>query len=608
MSYLHNLTPLSLSSLFAPHPTTGVEVCTGPLGQGISNAVGLAIAESNLAAEYNTPDYTLFDNYTYVICGDGCLQEGISSEASSLAGHLGLGKLIVFYDDNNITIDGDTALSFTEDVQKRYEAYGWHVQQVTDVVTQLDDLRAAVANAKAVTDKPSIIACKTVIGYGSPSKAGTHGVHGAPLGAEDLAGTKEAYGLPKDKMFYVAPEVQKVFTEAATKGEARLEQWEALFQKYQQAFPEKAQEIQRRFAHKLPEGVFDDMPRFVIGESKDLATRQFSQQMIEALSPKLPEFIGGSADLTPSNLTRSKMAVDYQKDSPGGKYIRFGIREHAMAAISNGIFAYGGFRPFCGTFLTFAQYMMGSLRLSALSQFGVIYVFTHDSIGLGEDGPTHQPIEQLEQLRAMPNINVYRPADCNEMAAAYQVALESVKTPTAIASSRSKVKALFGSSVEKAKKGAYIAVGTDSDPNLILVSSGSEVEFCVKAAEQLTAEGIFTRVVSMPCQEVFLQQPADYQAEVLPGNIPTLSVEASSPQGWHRFSHAQISMEAFGCSAPGAKAFEFFGFSPENIVAKGKGTVEFYKNTPAPNLRAIPYFEPLHRGHGPKDAEGCQRF
>jgi transketolase len=404
--------------------------------------------------------------------------------------------------------------------------------------------------------------------------------------------------LPKDKSFYVAPDVQDIFDIAVKRNEARLEEWQGMFNEYQASFPEKAQEIQRRFAGKLPEGLFDKLPKFVIGQDKDNATRKFNEQCINALSPNLPEFIGGSADLTPSNLTRPKNAVDYQKETPEGKYLRFGIREHAMSAICNGLFAYGGMRPYCATFLTFAGYCMGAIRLSALSKFGVIYVFTHDSIGLGEDGPTHQPIEQLEQLRAMPNINVFRPADSNEMAAAYKVALECRETPTVIAASRQTVKALFGSSIEKAEMGAYVAVDAE-EPQLILLSTGSEVGFCVSAAEQLTADGIATRVVSMPCQELFLQQSKEYQASVLPGDIPTLSVEASSVHGWHRFSHGQVAMESFGASAPGGAVYKFFGFSPENIVAKGKALVEFYQDTDVPNLRNVPYFPPLHIGHGP---------
>jgi transketolase len=581
----HSLISISLCSI-------GIEVCTGPLGQGICNAVGLAMAESHLAATYNTDDITVFDNHTYVLCGDGCLQEGVSGEASSLAGHLGLGKLILLYDDNEITIDGATDLSFTEDVQKRYEAYGWHVQQVDDVVTQLDDLRAAIRSAQEETDRPSIIACKTLIGYGSPSKQGTAGAHGAPLGKNDLAGAKEFYGLPKDEMFSIADDVQQVFSDAAKANEAKLDAWQATFEMYQASFPEKAQELQRRFQGKLPENLVDALPKFTIGQDKDLATRKFSEQCINAVAPLLPEWMGGSADLTPSNCTRPKNAVDYQKATPHGKYIRFGVREHAMAAICNGLFAYGGMRPYCATFLTFFGYCVGAIRLSALSKFGVMYIFTHDSIGLGEDGPTHQPIEALENLRSMPNINVFRPADSNEMAAAYKIGLESVHTPTVICCSRSTVPALLGSSVEKASQGGYVAVDTPDTPALILLSTGSEVGFCVKAAEALQKQGIATRVVSMPCQEVFLRQSQDYQASVLPGNIPTLSVEAAAVHGWHAFSHAQISMTSFGASGSGNDVFAHFGFTPDNIQAKGLALVEFYKaNGPVPNLRNRPIFD-----------------
>jgi transketolase len=555
------------------------------------------MAESHLAATYNTSDYKVFDNHTYVICGDGCLQEGVSGEASSLAGHLGLGKIIVLYDDNDITIDGATTLSFTEDVQKRYEAYGWHVQQVTDVVTQLDDLRTAIQKAQQTTDKPSMIAIKTKIGYGSPSKEGTHGAHGAPLGKEDLAGTKENYGLPKDKMFYVSQEVQTVFDDAAAKNNTVVEEWNALYAKYTAAHPDKAAEIERRMAGTLPEGFTDKFPKFTIGVDKDLATRQMSQKCLDGLCPTMPELMGGSADLTPSNLTHFDGAVDYQKATPEGRYIRFGVREHAMGALCNGLFAYGGFRPYCATFLNFAGYMMGAIRLSALSRFGILYVFTHDSIGLGEDGPTHQPIETLENLRSMPNINVFRPADSNEMNAAYQVALAKKETPTAICCSRSKVPAFYGSSVEKACKGGYVAVDVE-DCALILVSTGSEVGACIKAAEQLTASGTPTRVVSMPCQELFVEQSKEYQISVLPGNIPTLSVEAAAVHGWHRFSHAQIGMTTFGSSGPGDKVFEYFGFSAENVEAKGKALVDYYKtNGPVPNLANRPVFENGHAGH-----------
>ncbi len=599
----HNLISFSVVLLFLNeflNLLTGVEVSTGPLGQGISNAVGLAMAETHLAATYNTDEHKVFDNYTYVICGDGCLQEGVASEASSLAGHLGLGKLIVLYDDNNITIDGDTALSFSEDVAKRYEAYNWHVQKIGDV-NKLDDVRSAIAAAKAETGKPSIICIKTVIGEGSPSKAGTAGCHGAPLGEEELVATKKGFGLanPEEK-FSISDAVKAHFSSAAQKGEAAMGVWQKTMDAYSAANPEMAKEILRRFAGELPADAFDLLPKFVVGEDKDIATRKFSQKCIDALVPKLPEMVGGSADLTPSNCTFPKGAKDYQKSSPDGKYFRFGVREHAMAAVCNGLFAYGGMRPYCASFMTFIGYCMGSVRVSALSRFGIMYIFTHDSIGLGEDGPTHQPIEQLEQIRSMPNINLWRPADSDEMAAAYKSAAEERHTPSVIACTRQTVTGMFGSSVEKALKGAYTVIESDGPPSLIIVATGSEVGLSAKAVEALVAQGIPTALVSMPCQELFLQQSQEYQASVLPGNVPTLSVEASAVHGWHRFSHAQIGMESFGASGKGGALMEHFGFTPENVANKGKALVEFYKfeGKTVPNLRDVPVFEafakPIH--------------
>lgn len=594
-----------LGSKTPGHPenfmTAGVEVSTGPLGQGISNAVGMAMAETHLAATYNTTEHKLFDNYTYVLCGDGCLQEGVSAEACSLAGHLGLGKLIVMYDDNNITIDGDTTMSFTEDVAKRYESFNWHVQKVGDVNDGVDDLRKAIAAAQAVTDKPSIICVKTVIGQGSPAKAGSASAHGSPLGPAEAVITKTAYGLPNpEKTFQISDAVKGVFDESAKKGEAALVEWQTVMDAYQVVNPEKAQEIQRRFAGKLPENVFDKLPKFVVGEDKDIATRKYSEANINALVPSLPELMGGSADLSPSNCTRPAGAVDYQVASPEGKYIRFGVREHAMAALCNGLFAYGAIRPYCATFMVFIGYCMGSVRLSALSKFGVIYIFTHDSINVGEDGPTHQPIEQFEQIRSMPNIHLWRPADSDEMAAAYQSALENTGTPSVIGCTRAPTTAMFGSSVEKAIKGAYVAIESEGTPALIIVSTGGEVGFCIKAVDALVAQGIPTTLVSMPCQDVFLQQSQEYQASVLPGNIPTLSVEAGSINGWHRFSHAQIGMDnIFGASGKGDLVYSHFGFTPENIANKGKALVEFYKadGKSVPSLRDVPVFEAFAKPH-----------
>lgn len=548
-----------------------------------------------MAATFNTPDYNVFDHFTYVICGDGCLQEGISSEASSLAGHLGLGKLIVLYDDNEITIDGPTTLSFTEDVNKRYESYGWHVQTVGDVAGGIADLRTAVANAQAKSDQPSMIKIRTAIGYGSPTKQGSHDAHGAPLGATDLAGTKAFYGMDPTKSFQVEDDVKEVYAASVAAAEAQHVAWVDMFAKYTAENSDQAAQLTRRFSHELPAGILDKLPTFTAGKDKDEASRKFSEFCINAIAPDMPELMGGSADLTPSNLTAIKCSGDFQKDTPAGRYLRFGVREHAMAAICNGLFAYGGIRPFCATFLTFVGYAMGAIRLSALSQFGVIYVMTHDSIGLGEDGPTHQPVETIESLRSMPNINVFRPADSNETAAAYKVALTKFKTPTVICCSRSTVPAILGSSIEKACLGAYAAMESES-PALILVATGSEVGPCLVAAKALMEAGTPTRVVSMPCQEIFLEQSVEYQSSLLPGDVPTLSVEAAAVHGWHRFSHAQIGMTRFGASGSGSAVFTKFGFTSANVQIKGEALVKFYEGKAVPNLMDRPIFDSVVPG------------
>lgn len=590
-----------LGSKTPGHPenfvTDGVEVSTGPLGQGISNAVGFAIAERHFASTFNTTDFpSVFDHRTYVICGDGCLQEGVSSEACSLAGHLGLGRLIVLYDDNKITIDGSTDLSFTEDVGKRYESYGWHVQTVDDVETSLADLRTALKEAQRNTDKPSLIKIRTTIGFGSKLE-GSAAAHGAPLKPDDLMSAKESYGLSTEA-FHVAEDVKKFYDDRSKVVEIECNEWEAMYARYKAAYPEKASELERRFEHKLPSDVLDKLPTFNLESDKPAATRKYSQMCLGALAPLLPELMGGSADLTPSNLTALACCGDFQKDTPSGRYLRFGVREHGMAAICNGLFAYGGIRPFCATFLNFAGYALGSIRISALSKFGVLYIMTHDSIGLGEDGPTHQPVEMIESLRSMPNINVFRPADLNETNAAYRSSLINVHTPTVICCSRSGLPALANSDVEKAMKGGYSLVDEEANKpvDLIVISTGSEVGKCVTAVETLQKEGINCRVVSMPCQELFFQQSSEYQVSVLPGNVPTLSVEASAIHGWHRLSHAQIGMTRFGMSAPGNDLFEKFGFTSENIVEKGKALVDFYKTKDVPNLMSRPIFDNIKGG------------
>mmetsp|Transcript_16945 Transcript_16945/g.25099 ORF Transcript_16945/g.25099 Transcript_16945/m.25099 type:complete len:730 (+) Transcript_16945:135-2324(+) len=577
--------------------TDGVEVCTGPLGQGISNAVGMAIAAKHLGATYNTTDFpNIINSRTYVICGDGCLQEGISGEACSLAGHLGLGDLIVLYDDNHITIDGDTDLAFTEDVKMRYESYGWQVLVVDDVANGLDDLRAAIEEGKKCTDKPTLIKIRTEIGFGSPSKQGSASSHGAPLGVPEIEATKgRLYGCDPSQDFLVDEDVAAYFKEQADAGDQALEAWDADFAKYKEAHPDKANELERRFNGEIPEGAFDDLPTFVFGKDKANATRKFSEACINAVAKKMPELMGGSADLTGSNCCQIKGAGDFQKDTPEGSTLRFGVREHAMAAICNGMFAYGGLRPFCATFLQFAGYALGAMRCSALSKFGVIYIMTHDSIGLGEDGPTHQPVEMLESLRSMPNMCVVRAADANEMAAAYQIAINNVHTPTVICCTRGTVAPLEHSSRDKAMKGAYAVIEEEGEgaPDLVMIATGSEVWRCVDAAKALQSNhSIRTRVVSMPCQELFLEQSEEYRRSVLPGNVPTMSVEASAEHGWHRFSHAQIGVARFGMSGPLEQLFHKYGFGAENIASKGKELVDFYKNLGGnvPDLNCRPTF------------------
>jgi transketolase len=585
-----------LGSLTPGHPenfaTPGIEVSTGPLGQGISNAVGMAIAERHFAATFNTNEFKVFDHFTYVICGDGCLQEGVSSEASSLAGHLGLGKLIVLYDDNQITIDGSTDLSFTENVQKRYESYGWQVLTVDTVEKNLKDLREAIKVAQSNTDQPTLIKIRTTIGKGSLLE-GSAATHGAPLKKEDLLQAKKAWGVSEEP-FTVAEDVKAFYAERTKAVEAHCSTYLQMYEAYKKANPEMAAEIERRFSRQLPDGLLEALPSFDFKNDKPLATRQYSQACIKSIAPMLPELMGGSADLTPSNLTSISGSVDFQKDTPEGRYLRFGVREHGMAAICNGLFAYGGNRPFCATFLNFAGYALGAIRVAALSRFGIIYVMTHDSIGLGEDGPTHQPVEMIESLRSMPNINVFRPADSNEMSMSYKVALESHSTPSVICCSRSSLPALEHSSIEKASKGAYTIIGEDIDfssTDLIIIGTGGEVGACVQAAANLKDKGINVRVVSMPCQEIFLEQSVEYQKSVLPGNIPTLSVEAAAVHGWHRFSHAQIGMTRFGLSAPGNDLFNTFGFTAENVTNKGQALVDFYKEVgTVPDLSCRPVF------------------
>jgi transketolase len=559
------------------HPETfetpGVEVTTGPLGQGISNAVGLAIAEAHLAARFNKPGHTLVDHTTYVLMGDGCNQEGVASEAASLAGHLGLGKLIALYDDNHITIDGNTGVSFTEDVLQRYEAYGWHVQHVAEGNTDVNAIVHALETAKAVTDKPSLIKVTTTIGYGSPNKANTAGVHGAALGADEAELTRKALDWAYGD-FVVPEEAYEHWRQAIQRGASAEGDWNATLAAYRQAYPAEAAEFERLLRGELPEGWDATLPAFSPSD-KGLATRQHSYNALNAFGPRLPELIGGSADLTHSNLTDIKGEASFQKGGEGNRYLHFGVREHAMAAILNGI-AYhnSGLIPYGGTFLVFAGYMIGAMRLSALSELGVIYVLTHDSIGLGEDGPTHQPIETLANLRAIPNLLVIRPGDGNETVGAYQVAVTNRKRPTALALSRQAMPNQAKSSAAAVAQGGYILEDSNGTPDLILIGTGTELDLCVKAAAQLREEGHNVRVVSMPCVELFEEQSASYRESVLPAACrKRVVVEASSSFGWHRYTGldgAAVSIDRFGASAPGPLCLEKFGFTVENVVATAK--------------------------------------
>lgn len=553
--------------------TAGVEVTTGPLGQGIANGVGLAMAEAHMAATFNKPDANLVDHYTYVILGDGCNMEGVSGEACSLAGHLGLGKLIALYDDNHISIDGNTEISFTEDVSKRFEAYGWHVQHVENGNTDLDAIADAIAKAKEVTDKPSFIKVTTTIGYGSPNKANTAGVHGAALGGDEVAATRKNLGWDYEP-FVVPDDALAHFRKAVERG-ANLEgEWSKTWEDYKAKYPQEAAEFERRITGKLPEGWEKALPTFT-PEEKGKATRQYSEGVLNALAPVLPELIGGSADLTHSNLTEMKGFGNFQKGQYQNRNLRFGVREHGMGAICNGIgLHYSGLIPYCATFLVFADYMRAAIRLSALSEIGVIYVMTHDSIALGEDGPTHQPVETIASLRAIPELLVMRPADGNETSGAYKVAVENRNRPTLIALTRQALPNLNGSSVDVVSKGAYVLSDSEGTPDLILIGTGSEVSLCVEAAAKLTAEGKKVRVVSMPCWELFEEQDAAYKESVLPKAVTTrLVVEAASRFGWERYIGDQgdmISIDRFGASAPGNVLMEKFGFTVENVLDKAK--------------------------------------
>ncbi|KAL2855866.1 Transketolase, thiamine diphosphate binding domain-containing protein [Aspergillus pseudoustus] len=565
------------------HDTPGIEVTTGPLGQGFANAVGLAIAQAHSGGVFNKPGYTLFDNYTYCFFGDGCAMEGIASEAASTAGHLKLGNLIAIYDDNHISIDGDTKCAFTEDVTKRFEAYGWHTVWVKDGDNDLEAIEAAIKEAQSVKDKPTMIRLTTTIGFGSKLQ-GTGGVHGNPLKADDIQGVKELFGFNPAESFVVPQQVYDLYHKHADDGAAHEQEWNQLLQKYASEYPELHADLTRRLSGQLPEGWEKALPVYKPSDPA-IASRKLSEAVLEKIHSVVPELLSGSADLTGSNNTRWKNAVDFQPPEYGigewsGRYLRYGVREHAMGAIMNGLAAYGTVIPAAGTFLNFVSYAAGAVRLSALSRVRVIHVATHDSIGLGEDGPTHQPIETLAHFRALPNCMVWRPADGNETSAAYYSALTAKHTPSILALTRQNLPQLENSTIEAALKGAYPVLEAPN-ATVTIISTGSEVSLCIEAAAYLEKNhGVIARVVSVPCFEVFDAQDKEYKLKVLPDNIPVLSVEVCSTMGWERYSHEQFGLNRFGASGPYKEVYAKFEFTPEGISKRALATIDFYKGVP----------------------------
>ncbi len=551
--------------------TPGVETTTGPLGQGIANAVGLALAEALQAARYNRPGFTVVDHHTYVIASDGDLMEGISHEACSLAGHLGLGKLIVLYDDNGISIDGPTTLSFSEDVLKRFDAYGWHTARADG-----HDPAAVAAALRAARDdgaRPSIIACRTRIGFGSPNREGTAKAHGEPLGKEEVALARARLGLPAGESFWIADDVRPFMQASGKRGAERQAAWEHLMQGYAAAFPELAEDFRRALAGDFPVSV-DVAALFDL--SKSIATRESSGVVLNAIAAQMPALIGGSADLTPSNKTALKGAEDVQRGNFGGRYLRFGVREHGMAGILNGMALHGGVRPYGGTFLVFSDYLRPSMRLAALSELPVIYVFTHDSIGVGEDGPTHQPVEHLMALRAIPNLTVIRPGDQTETAAAWLAAINNHHGPTALIFSRQAVPPL-GGSLDLALRGGYVLADPagGATPVVALLGSGTETHLALRAQAMLAADGIPARVVSLPSWEIFDSQPEAYRQSVLPDDLEArVSIEAGITFGWERYvgrRGASIGIDRFGASAPYKVIYEQLGVTAEAMAAAARG-------------------------------------
>ena len=552
------------------HLTPGVETTTGPLGQGFANAVGMAIAESYLASLFNKDDIKILDHYIYGICSDGDLMEGVSHEAASIAGHLKLGKIIFFYDDNSITIDGSTSLAFSEDIAKRFDAYGWHVQKVDDV-NNLKTLETALLTAKNETGRPSIIITKTHIGFGSPNKQDTAAAHGSPLGEEEVKLTKKNLGWPEDKFFYVPGEISEYFSSLSAQFEKYENDWDDLFNKYEKKYPDEAKQFKDVMNGRFGEEWKQKLPVFE-SDGKNLATRAASGKVLNAIASSLPTLIGGSADLAPSNNTYLKEYINFNSSDRDGRNFHFGIREHGMASILNGMALYGGVIPYGGTFLIFSDYARPAIRLGSLSGIKPIYIFTHDSIGLGEDGPTHQPIEHLAALRAIPKVIVIRPADANETVAAWKTAIEHKGSPVLLILTRQGLPVIDRkkfASAENLAKGAYILKDTP-DAELILMASGSEISVSLQASEILEKEGIKVRVVSFPSFELFEKQEPSYKESVLPADIKArVSVEAGVSQCWYKYlgeAGEPVSIEKFGASAPGKILMEKYGITPENIA------------------------------------------
>ncbi|HEX5824988.1 MAG TPA: transketolase [Candidatus Limnocylindrales bacterium] len=576
--------------------TPGVEATTGPLGQGFANAVGMAIAEVRLAAEFNRDGHDVVDHWTYTLCSDGDLQEGIASEAASLAGHLRLRKLIALYDDNHIQLDGPTSMAWSEDVPARFEAYGWHATRVEDG-NDIEAIAAAIEDARA-DDRPSLIAVRTHIGYGSPNRHDTQKAHGQPLGADEVRLTKEAYGWDPDKNFYVPDEARELFRRAVPAGDDLVSAWERALEAYGRDHPDLAAEFGRRVVdRRLADGWDKGLKTYPVGE--EIATRNASQEAIQALAGPVPELFGGAADLSESNLTDVKDAGNFEADEPG-RNLRFGVREHAMGGIANGIAYHGGFIPYAGTFLTFSDYMRGSVRLAALSGLQVIYVWTHDSVGLGEDGPTHQPVEHYAALRAIPSLWFVRPGDANEAAAAWALAIERGQAnpsgPIALSLTRQKLPTLAGTA-EKARdgvrRGGYVLrdAADGKEPQIILIGTGSELQLAFGAAEALeAANGIATRVVSLPCWERFELQDAAYRESVLPRSVRArVSVEAGVSLGWDRWvgdEGAMVSLDHFGASAPAGTIFEKFGFTVDRVAAVARDVLAGKVRGPIATLEA----------------------